>query len=96
MLVAIGIHHPKGKKEESVLRDAMHRFGEAQKKHVGLIMVHLLKDEKSGVLIGLALWDTKEHFMQAQEGMARRLRESTSNFWRALRTNYTSPNPSLN
>jgi len=73
MFVAIGIHRPKGEKEESVLRDGMRRFGEAQRKHEGLIMVHLLKDEKSGVLIGLAIWDTKEHFMQAQKDMAKAL-----------------------
>ena len=40
----------------------------------GLIMIHLPKDEKSGVLIGLAIWDTKEHFMLAQKDMTRALK----------------------
>lgn len=73
MLVTIGIHHPRGENEKSILRDGMRKFGEAQRKHEGLIVIHLLKDEKPGVLIGLAIWDTKEHFMQAQKDMAKAL-----------------------
>ena len=58
MYVTIGIHHPKPGKEQEVL-DSMVRFGNAQKMHKGLITTFAWKDDKTGALIGTAIWDSK-------------------------------------
>ncbi len=70
MYVALAIHHPKGPKEESILLNSMRKFGEAQMKYKGLILTTPLKDEEAGVLIGLAIWDTKEHFLSAWQELS--------------------------
>ncbi len=66
MYVTIGIHYPKPGKE-SILLEGMRKFGEAQRKHKGLMMVTGLKDETKGAIIGLAIWDSKENFLAARE-----------------------------
>ena len=71
MYITVAIHHPKGTVEESALIDAMRRFGEAQRRQKGLIMVTAAKDEIGGTIIALAVWDTKENFMRASGEMAK-------------------------
>ncbi len=64
MFVAIGIHRPYPEKE-ALLIDSMRRFGEVMKKQKGLRQVHQLRDERSGALVGLAIWDSKEDWEAA-------------------------------
>jgi heme-degrading monooxygenase HmoA len=59
MVVSISIHRPKPG-AESALIDSMHRYGQAIKDAPGLISVHTLRDEASGALMGLALWESEE------------------------------------
>ena len=49
----------------------MRRFGEAQRRQKGLMMVTAAKDEIAGNIIALAVWDTKENFMTARGAMAK-------------------------
>jgi hypothetical protein len=72
MFVNIGIHHPKPGKEQEVL-DSMQKFGKAQQGKKGLITVFAWKDEASGALIGMALWDTKADFDAARPEMMKAL-----------------------
>ena len=72
MYVTLGIHHPKPGKEEAVL-ETMARFGEAQRGHRGLITVFAWKDDRTGALIGTALWDRKEDYEAARPGMSKAL-----------------------
>ena len=59
MFVHMSIHYPKLKKEQ-LLIDSMHRFGKAMEGKEGLIAAHTTKDEDTGRLIGLAIWNSKE------------------------------------
>jgi heme-degrading monooxygenase HmoA len=59
MIVHMTIHYPK-QGAEAALTDSMHRYGAALKDAPGLISVHTLRDERSGALVGLALWETEE------------------------------------
>ena len=68
MYFRIGIHYPRPGKEP-ILLDSMRKFGEAQKRHKGLIMVHALRDAKANALFGLAIWDSKESYLGAREDM---------------------------
>lgn len=65
----ITVHHPKEGKTDALI-DSMHRFGEAIKGAPGLIEVHTLRDERSGALIGMAIWESIEA-MQASIHLAR-------------------------
>jgi hypothetical protein len=48
----------------------MHRFGEAQKNQPGLREVHALRDEKTGCIVGLAIWNSKEDWLAARDRVA--------------------------
>ncbi len=76
MIVAVGIHHPKGPKERAAVLEDMKRFGIEQRKHKGLLMVTAVKDETGGFLIGMAMWDTREDFLAARKKLARTFRHS--------------------
>ena len=54
-----------------MLIESMHRFGEAIKTQPGLREVHTLADEKSGRLVGLAVWDSKQSMLAARPVMAK-------------------------
>lgn len=64
MFVHLSVHYPK-KEKQQLLIDSMRRFGAAMKDLPGLQQVHTLKDEKTGRLIGLAIWDDKEQWEKA-------------------------------
>jgi heme-degrading monooxygenase HmoA len=66
VFVRIGIHYP-GPGREKQLLDLMHRFGEAQRSQPGLREVNALRDEKTGCLVGLAIWDSKEDWLAARD-----------------------------
>jgi hypothetical protein len=64
VFVSISVHRLKPGKEPLML-DSMRRYGEAARQEGGLQRVHTLKDEKSGALVGLAIWDSKEAYEAA-------------------------------
>ena len=64
MFVHMSIHKVRQGKEKDLI-DSMHRFGNAIKGKPGLREVHTLKDQITGRLIGLAIWDSKDN-MKAQ------------------------------
>jgi heme-degrading monooxygenase HmoA len=45
---------------ESELIDSMHRYGAAAAGAPGLISVHTLRDADQAVLVGLAMWESRE------------------------------------
>src|SRR5262249_14408380 len=62
MFVHLSIHHPKPGAEAALI-DSMHRFGAAIKGAPGLISVSTLQDKDANVLVGLALWESREAMM---------------------------------
>jgi hypothetical protein len=64
MFVNISVHRIKPG-TEALMIDSMHRFGAAAKEAGGLQRIHTLKDEKTGALLGLAIWDSKEAYEAA-------------------------------
>ena len=65
MFVLVSIHYPHPEKEQLVI-DSMHRHGDESKRHKGLVSVHTLKDESTGQLFGIALWDSQESYLVAR------------------------------
>jgi anti-sigma-K factor RskA len=59
----------------------MHRFGEAIRTQPGLRVVHTLRDQKSGRLVGLAVWDSKQSMLAARPIMAKATEEDDFDAW---------------
>ena len=72
MYVVMGVHHPKPGMEKALL-EVQDRFGKAQQGHRGLISAFIWKDEKSEVIIGITLWDTKADYDAARPDMDKAL-----------------------
>jgi heme-degrading monooxygenase HmoA len=80
LYVNISIHRPHPDKER-LLIDSMHRYGEAAKKQRGLVSVQTLKDEKTGELVGLAIWDSKESFLAARPALMKATENDDFDAW---------------
>lgn len=66
MFVLVSIHHPHPEKEHLVI-ESMHRYGDESKRHKGLVGgVYTLKDESTGQLFGIAIWDSQESYLAAR------------------------------
>ena len=80
MFVNLSIHHPHPDKER-LLIDSMHRYGDAAKKQRGLLSVHTLKDETTGELVGIAIWDSKESFLAARPALMKATEKDDFDTW---------------
>ncbi len=72
MFVNMAIHRPRGGKEDALLA-SMRVFGEVQARQRGLVLVHAFRDDLTGAIIGLSLWDSREAFQAARSDLARAL-----------------------
>ena len=59
MFVQVSIHRPHADKE-ALLLDSMYRFSEAARTQPGLREVYALKDHRTGHLVGIAIWESRE------------------------------------
>jgi heme-degrading monooxygenase HmoA len=59
VFVSISIHHPRQRSEQELIA-SMHRYGAAARTQKGLREVHTLRDQRTGVLVGLAIWENRE------------------------------------
>jgi hypothetical protein len=65
----VTIHQPKPG-AEGALVDSMHRFGEVARGQAGLREAHTLRDQRTGALVGLAVWDSSEALAAARPALA--------------------------
>lgn len=82
MFINISIHHPKPEYEE-VLIDSMHRYGETVTKAAGAREVHTLKDARTGILVGLAIWDSKDDYLAARPALMETVKDDDFDLWEA-------------
>ena len=80
MFVHMSIHYPKPEKDQFLI-DSMHRFGKAMEGKKGLIMVHTTKDEDTGNLVGLAVWESKEDWLAARLAMMDAVKDDPFEEW---------------
>ncbi|HLF28756.1 MAG TPA: hypothetical protein VJG32_20705 [Anaerolineae bacterium] len=80
MFVHLAIHRPRPDKTAPLI-DSMHRFGAALIGQAGLQQVHTLKDQKTGNLIGLAMWDSKAAWLAARPAMAEAIQGDNFEDW---------------
>ncbi|MBA7512477.1 hypothetical protein ES705_04482 [subsurface metagenome] len=59
----------------------MHRFGKSMEGQKGLIMAHTTKDKDTNRLIGLAIWESKEHWLAVRPAMINAVKEDPFEEW---------------
>jgi len=69
MIMHMTIHHPHPDRVE-LLIDAMHQFQMVVSSKPGVLSVHTLRDTSTGALVELAVWSTKEAWLEAQQTMS--------------------------
>ena len=80
MFVHMSIHHPRAGQEQALI-DSMHRFGQAMRGHPGFQRAHTLRDQDSGQLIGLAIWDSEGAWSDARPAMQAAVEHDDFNAW---------------
>ena len=70
-LLLYGVHYPHPEKE-SVLIEAMHKFGELVKKESGVVFVDTFKNAEDGTIISLAIWESKQAFQASWSKLVKR------------------------
>lgn len=80
MYFHISIHYPKPGKED-LLIDSMHRFGKTMEGKAGLIMAHTTKDEERNLLIGIAIWNSKQDWLAARPFMINAVKNDPFDEW---------------
>ena len=80
MFVVLSIHLPHPDKEK-LLIDSMHRYGETAKRQKGLVSVHTLKDENTGELFGIAIWDSQDSYEAARPALMKATETDDFDSW---------------
>ncbi|MFX0177129.1 MAG: hypothetical protein ACFE85_12980 [Candidatus Hodarchaeota archaeon] len=80
MYFHISIHYPKLEKE-NLLIESMHRFGKAMEGKKGLIMANTTKDEERNLLIGIAIWNSKQDWLAARSAMIDAVKDDPFDEW---------------
>ena len=83
MFIHVAIHRPRLDKAE-LLVDSMRRFGSGMLGQPGLQQVFTLRDQKTGALIGLAIWDSKEAWEAARPVMLAAIENDPFDEWEDL------------
>jgi heme-degrading monooxygenase HmoA len=68
MIVHIAIHTPTPEGVGPLIA-SMQRFAAAGRTHPGLQEVHTMRDDESGKLLGLAIWESRETFENGRQAM---------------------------
>ena len=82
MLYQFAIHVPKPEHEQALI-DSMHRFGAAARDQAGLVEAHTLKDQRSGTLVGFAIWETMDALMAARPVLGAATEGDDFDLWEA-------------
>lgn len=80
MFIHMSIHYPKPDMEHYLI-DSMHRFGNAMKGRKGLVISYTTKDEDTGKLVGLAIWESKENWLAARPAMISAVKDDPFEEW---------------
>jgi heme-degrading monooxygenase HmoA len=80
MLVHMSIHRPRPG-EDALLVASMHRFGAAMRGKPGHLDAFVLRDRKTGRLIGLARWESEEEWRAAIPAMEAAVADDDFDAW---------------
>lgn len=70
MIMHLTIHHPDPDKVDDLI-ETTRQFERAMRSQPGVLSVHTLKDVDTGAVVSLAVYSSKESWLEAQPAMAR-------------------------
>ena len=85
MLVHLSIHTPRPEHEADLIA-SMHRFAAAAEGAPGLVDVRVLRDRRSGRLVGLARWEDEASWRAGVEVMRAAVADDPFDDWEAAET----------
>ena len=85
MIVHLSIHTPKPGKEDDLVA-SMHRFGAAAEGAPGFVEARVLRDRRSGRLIGMARWEDEASWRAGVELMRAAVDDDPFEEWEAEET----------
>jgi len=80
MFVHLAIHRPKPEHADDLLA-SMHRVDAAAQGAPGLIQIGAWRDQRSGRLVGLALWESAEAFEASAERIFQAVADDPFDQW---------------
>ena len=80
MFVSMGIHSPRAGRDADVV-DSMRRFGAAMNGLPGFRRAYSLRDEQTGRLVSLAIWDSKRDWIAARATMLAAVKDDPFEEW---------------
>jgi len=80
MFVHMTLHYPLRGNEEDVV-DAMRRYAAVMDGKPGGREAHLLQDTRTGKIVGLYMWDTKEHWEAVLPEMEDAIKDDPFHEW---------------
>src|SRR3989442_16044203 len=80
MYVSLSIHKPKPGQEEALI-ESMHRYGAAGAGQPGFIAAHTMRDAEEGVLVGLAMWESRETWEAGGAPMREAVKDDAFDEW---------------
>ncbi len=82
MIIHLSIHTPRPGKEDDLIA-SMHRFGAAAEAAPGFIDAKVLRDRRSGRLIGMARWEDEASWRTGVEAMRAAVADDPFEEWEA-------------
>jgi heme-degrading monooxygenase HmoA len=80
MFVHLAIHYPKPEYAADLLA-SMHRVDKAAQGAPGLVQIGAWRDERTGRLVGLAMWESAEAFQASAERIFQVLEDEPFDLW---------------
>jgi len=80
MIIHLSIHTPKPGREPD-LSASMHRFGEAGAAQSGFVEALVLRDARSGRLVGMARWEDEASWRAGVEAMRAAVADDPFDEW---------------
>jgi quinol monooxygenase YgiN len=82
VLYHLAIHVPKPEHEQDLI-DSMHRFGDAVRGQAGSVEAHTLKDQRTGTLVGFAIWESMDALTAARPSLGAATEGDDFDAWEA-------------
>lgn len=80
MFVHLAVHYPKPEYADDLLA-SMRRVDNAAQGAPGLVQIGAWRDQKSGRLVGLAIWESQEAFQAAAERIFQAVADDPFDLW---------------
>jgi len=80
MFIHLAVHHPKPEHAADLL-GSMHRVEQAAQGSPGLVQIGAWQDQRSGRVVGLAMWESQEAFAASAERIFQAVADDPFDQW---------------